>query len=330
MKPLPMLCITSEHECLVEVNSEPAGVVGAGRHAVLPIAETVDCFVSLLPLVCERSGYALPVTRRLRFEGGVLEAGSVADDVRITVWGNMFEVCLSPVIIPMPAQRGAKSFGSIRFASHTGAVTVELIWDSGLRLVVTPAGEGVPFAFDIGEGNSGTLASLDVGRERLLAVSITADIGERLLLLDPSFDTLLDVSGATAGIYDGYPTVTDGDGLSCYRRRTRYEYRAGSFTALADEFAPMANESIALRFCEAALLKRFDEALALLSDDLGLDASDISDFLGEFKFCRYAPSCSSAGSDIVGLFEQEQTVMRPRLMRFELSNELITDIEEIC
>ena len=48
--PVPLLIIRADAPALIEVNGHPAGECGADSHIALPLSDSGDYYVALLPL----------------------------------------------------------------------------------------------------------------------------------------------------------------------------------------------------------------------------------------------------------------------------------------
>lgn len=58
--PVPLLVIRADTPALVEVNGHPAGECGADAHIALPLSDSGDYYVALLPLGRLRGRPPLP------------------------------------------------------------------------------------------------------------------------------------------------------------------------------------------------------------------------------------------------------------------------------
>ncbi len=341
MNSLPMLCITTALPCFITVNAEVVGVSDSGRRLILPVSESTECYIGAFPTESPDGCAAVPVTRLIRITDCKVDGDAIADDVRVTDWRGLFEVWLSPCLLPICGRRKAESFGSVQFRYGGAPAKIELINDGEMRLVVSPESEKSSSAFAIGFGDSGILSLLDVGRERLLEARIAYQGGERLILLNGELDALLDISGDMVGVIDGYPTaICELETSAGFQRRERYEYRSGEYVPLAEEYgfftreavAASCDEEIALCFCESIHLRLYDNASPLVASELtqSLSIDEIAEYLGDFEFCKASPlSNTSNGFIVIGLFDEKKPVMLPRLFRFELRGGLINDIESL-
>lgn len=341
VKKLPMLAISTTEPCFVEVNSEPIGATDKATPAILPVAESGEYYITIWPIGIYSKGIAIPSLYRLKMVDGVPICDEYSRGLKLIDWDGLIEVISAPSVFSDPNRlpNHPVSLGSIKYQYRGAKATVELYYENGIRISVD-RGEGTPLVgFAIGEGNTGELGILDVGKQRLLTISIKADDFKRLVILNGNMDTVLDVRGDLAGIIDGYPTVIHELGtVKGHQKRIRHECRGGGAVSLPAETgfftrspADLKNDyDTAVAFCEAIMLKRFTEAFDLLSEELrsSLEIDDLKDFLGDFKVCRAAPIAGIAGTIIVGVADEWSHITCPRLFQFETENGHIANVNE--
>ena len=72
--PVPLLIIRADAPALIEVNGHPAGECGADSHIALPLSDSGDYYVALLPLFDREDARLYPVTRKISFENGSIRS----------------------------------------------------------------------------------------------------------------------------------------------------------------------------------------------------------------------------------------------------------------
>lgn len=330
--PVPLLVIRADTPALVEVNGHPAGECGADAHIALPLSDSGDYYVALLPLADCADARLYPVTRKISFERGSISARP-APDVGICAWpGGVFELtmhagrlrCDSAGRVPYRIDRIEPRLGGRAFQ-------LTLYYESGLKLSIEENGRPLG-GYALGEGETGTLNVVELGGASYVAVHTQGRHSERLLLLNAGMEEALDVSAAAVRIEGGAVEAIDPLGtLLGHERRVRYQYEIGEgFVAAPAEIGfftcaprtPRGTLERAVAFAEAIREGFEAEALSYLSEDLaaaiGFDA--LREFLGSFTAAR--PPISDGSGRFLGLIAAEDgNLSCARLYEFEFEED---------
>ena len=330
--PVPLLVIRADTPALIEVNGHPAGECGADTHIALPLSDSGDYYITLLPLSDSDNARLYPVTRKIGFESGSIRVRP-APDVSVCEWpGGVFELtmragrlrCASACRIPYRIDRIEPRFGSRAFQ-------LTLYYENGIKLSVEEGGRAL-CGYALGEGESGTLNVVEFGGTAYVAVRTAGRQGERLLLLNAAMEESLDVSAAAVQLEENAIEAIDPLGtLLGHERRIRYQYEKGEgFVSSPAETGfftrpprtPRGTLERAIAFAEAVREGFEAEAMSYLADDLatsiGFDA--LQEFFGTFTAAR--PPISDGSGRYLGLItEEEGNLSCARLYEFEFNGE---------
>lgn len=161
--PVPLLIIRADAPALIEVNGHPAGECGADSHIALPLSDSGDYYVALLPLFDREDARLYPVTRKISFENGSIRSRP-APDVGICSWpGGVFELtmragrlrCDSACRIPYRIDHIEPRLGGRTFQ-------LTLYYETGLKLSIEESNRALG-GYALGEGESGSLDVLEFG-----------------------------------------------------------------------------------------------------------------------------------------------------------------------
>lgn len=330
--PVPLLVIRADTPALVEVNGHPAGECGSDTHIALPLSDSGDYYVALLPLADSADARLYPVTRKISFEHGSISARP-APDVGVCAWpGGVFELmmhagrlrCDSACRVPYRIDRIEPRLNGRSFQ-------LTLYYENGIKLSIEEEGRALG-GYALGEGEGGSLAVVELGGANYIAARIRSKRGERLLLLNDAMEEALDLSAKSVRIENGVVEAIDPLGtLLGHERRTCYRYESGEgFLALPAETgfftcpprAPRGALERAIAFAEAVREGFEAEAVSYLSDDLAASISfdALRDFLGTFTAAR--PPISDGSGCFLGLIAVEDgNLSCARLYEFEFAED---------
>ncbi len=330
--PIPLLVIRADAPSLVEVNGCPAGECGPSAHVALPLSDSGDYYVGLLPLSDTNDARLFPVTRKISFLGGSISVRP-APDVDVCAWpGGVFELfmhagrlrCGSACRAPYHIDRIEPRLGGRVFR-------LTLYYENGLKLSIEEGGRSL-YGYALGEGDGGALSLVDFGGAAHVAVEAHSPGKKRLLLLSAAMEEVLDVSAASVRMAGDEVECIDPAGtLLGHERRVRYRYAKGSgfvpgpaetgFFTIPPR-APHGTLERAISFAEAVREGFEGEAMACLAEDL---ASTISfGALGEFfgAFTAVRPPVSDGSGRFLGFItEEDGNLSSARLYEFEFSED---------
>ena len=89
--PVPLLIIRADAPALIEVNGHPAGECGADSHIALPLSDSGDYYVALLPLFDREDARLYPVSLRCARAGSAAILPAVfhtASTISSRVWAG--------------------------------------------------------------------------------------------------------------------------------------------------------------------------------------------------------------------------------------------------
>ncbi len=336
--PVPLIVIRSAAPSLVEVNGQLLGECQAGSHIAMPAGDSGDYFISVAPLSFGCGAWRYPVTRKLSLRGG--EALPVqGSGVSLCRWpGGVYELCFCPQEeSPAPGADFPKELDQLGFTQGKSRKTLTLYRENGLKLLSEEEGRQ-PSCISLGGGEYGSLALYGVAGRQLIAVTTFFEGRQRLLMLDGEMNALLELSGQSILLEEGFVSLIEPLGtLLGHQRRTRYVYQGGGFSQLSAETGFFTNEyafpedsaSLAAAFCEAVQSRLDDEAKSYLCPQLRNEFSidEIRAFLGSFCCCR--PPLSDRSGRLMGLIQTaEDGAACARLFEFSFEGGLIADIAE--
>ncbi len=335
--PVPLMVIRSDAHALIEVNGQYVGECDHASFVAMPISDSGDYYVCVLPL--GDSGQRYPVTRKLSFEGGVISAPH-ASDVRVCAWpGGVYELFLETgsfskgLRAPFP-----HTIDTLEYTVAKRRRTLTLYYENGLRLSADENGRTLA-AYALGLGDGGSLSLFTSGERRYANVTADLDDGRvRTLLLDQKLDAALDVTGdAVRAAGETIEQIVFLNTLQKHERATRYRLVENAFEAYEEETGffthayayPQTRLHLVQAFCEAVREGFEEEALGYLTDGLNAEFSfvEIKDFLGNFTDAR--PPISDLSGRYMGLIAQEgERLSSARLFEFSFEGEKISDISE--
>ncbi|MDR0841665.1 MAG: hypothetical protein LBN26_09860 [Christensenellaceae bacterium] len=335
--PVPLIIIRADCPALIEVNGQMLGECTADTHVALPASDTGDYYVSVIPLRPEEPRWA--VTRKVRFEGGLL-TGAPAADVSICSWpGGVYEMCMHTGQAALRHGAGfPRTLDQLSYSIGNHRRTLTLYYEGGLRLCIEDGGKPRT-GIALGEGSYGTLAVYTTGGRQFAAVRTADAAGEQLLMLDNDLNAALEIAAAHITLEeDGICAIDPIGTLLGHERRIRYSYSAGAFVSAQPETGfftcayarPAAGVQLATAFCEAVREGFEQEAIGYLAPELeqAFNFDEIKDFLGDFQHCR--PPLSDQSGTLLGLIAQEEDrLSSARLYAFTFEDGLIADIAEV-
>lgn len=330
--PVPLLLIRADTPALIEVNGHPAGECGTDSHIALPLSDSGDYYVALLPLSDDADARLYPVTRKISFENGSISTRP-APDVGVCAWpGGVYELtmragrlrCDAACRIPYRVDRMEPRLNGRMFQ-------LTLYYENGLKLSVEEGGRALG-GYALGEGAGGSLGVVELAGVPFVAVRTHGKTGERVLLLSANMEEALDVSAKAVQVAGDAVEAIDPLGtLLGHERRIRYTYeKEGDFVPSSPETGfftrapqrPRGTLERAIAFAEAVREGFEAEAMSYLTDDLassvGFDA--LREFLGTFTVAR--PPVSDASGRYIGLIATEEgNLCCARLYEFEFAQD---------
>ncbi|MBO4383932.1 MAG: hypothetical protein J5854_00750 [Clostridia bacterium] len=302
---------------------------------ILPVGENGDVSFTVWGRG-RRDGRAVPVPR---FVGITIEDGrAVSSDIPVLNWGDVIEAEAEPFFIREPPKTDPGVLGTAETVFGGSRVRAELFYDNGLNIAYTRDG-APPVSVAIGEGENGSIRTLDAGSARYLVVRADVCGGKRLVILDGEGAVTLDVRGADADVVEGYPTVTERLGsVRGLERRTRFKLVKGTCKALpselgfftGEEHIPESDTERALSIAEDVLFGRESGWRAFLSEELSetLQNDSLKTFFGDYDAARPHPVEERDGRVTVGLYSKKDHIASPRRFLFVFEGGLLTDVEE--
>lgn len=277
---------------------------------------------------------SIPALHRLRFENGLVKDCTL----KLIDWGDALEAFIEPLPIMRAPDNAPRLLDSCGFAYKDSRAGAELYLDGGLRIAFAPE-RGEAFSVPLGEGTGGSLRTVDLGREVMLAVLGETERGMRLIMLDRNAETLLDEEGSFADISDGSPTIVrslpSARGLE---KRIRFELSPRGFVKSGEETGffthperpPDTDADRALCFFEELALGFERGWRGLLSGGLsGTGEEELRGFLGSWSKAAVYPMEEPEGTVTAGLYEDGDTIIRPRRFRLVFEDGAISDLFEL-
>lgn len=256
--PVPLMVIRPDVHALIEVNGHIVGECAASSHTALPISDSGDYYVCVIPLGSDMGAKRYAVTRKISFEEGALKGG-LAPDVTVCGWpGGVFEFTIST---------GSLESGDTALFPYTISTLtlpdereLTLYYENGLKLSVQSDEESC-YALTLGPGSSGRMELIDIMDMQYVAVFAYLETGERLILLDEHMHSALDITGYSIQIKESSIIKIDGTNtLMGHEKRTYYTKKPdGTFAEQDPETGFFTHEyeypkdhlGIATAFCEA-------------------------------------------------------------------------------
>ena len=274
---------------------------------------------------------AAPELHRIRFH----EGRAVESTIGLIDWGDVVEADAGPRIDRNEPPAQPRLLSSADFYYKEARAKAELYLDGGLRLCISPE-RAEAFSIPLGEGTGGSLRTVDMGREVMLAVLGETGDGMRLLMLNKDAETLLNEEGSRAEISGGLPTVIQRlESRRGLERRLRYELSQRGFVKTEDELgfftrpenAPKTDAETALCFFEELLLGYEEGWRKALSGQIaGAGEKELREFIGGYSKAAVYPLEEPLGSVTAGVFGEGETIVRPSRFRLVFGDGIITDI----
>ena len=330
--PIPLLVIRADTPALIEVNGHPAGECGPQAHIALPLSDSGDYYITLLPLGDDPCGRLYPVARKISFLNGTIKERP-AKDVSVCAWpGGVYELtmragklrCSASCRMPHPIDRIEP-----HLEGHSACLT--LYYENGLKLSLEEDGRTLG-GYALGDGEGGSLNLVELAGQNYIAARTHGAHGQRLLLLNSALEEALDVTAAAIDIEADHVAVTDPIGtLLGHERRVCYHPAGdGTFAADGPEVGfftglpriPHGTMERAVAFAEAVREGFAQEAMGYLAEDLALSVTfeALKEFFGDFTAVR--PPISDRSGHFLGLIAQEEgNLSCARLYEFEFTED---------
>ncbi|MBO4848041.1 MAG: hypothetical protein J5586_02710 [Clostridia bacterium] len=330
MEALHALLITAAEDAAISDGSSWFPV-SRGETRVIPAPKDGGAFFTVWGIGEREGSIPVPTLHSIVFKDGA----PVSATLPVVDWGGVAQVEVKPAYLPSRGYEIPKLLDTLDLGSRNSRAKAELYRDGVLRLNISGQGEAVTLA--VGEGESGSLGLLDVGSARLVYVHVAKREGERLIMLGPDTETLLDIEGDKATVIDGRPTCIKALGtVRGHERRLMYEYANGSFGRPREEIGfftrerrePRSDGERALALVEEAGMGLGEEWRSFLTPDLSkeLGSEELRSFIGEFAAAKLCPL--SADVPVVGVMGSGGMIMRPRMFSFVFEDGLIEDVRE--
>lgn len=260
------------------------------------------------------------VTRKLVFSGGMLK--ECPPDVEAYRWdGGLYEILLSCGELEAPRERRFPF--SVARQTFEGAQAV-LYYEDGLWLSLERGGR-VQTGFLLHP--SAETGALYISGRTLIAVAH----GERdaCLVLNERGAALGRLEADAIEIEGGCPVCVDRLGsLRGYEQRCRWRVEDGALRAGDPELGFFTREpldcALGIWFLEAMLVGQDEEAMALFSPALSVDAAGVREFLGAYTMVRPHPANPRAA----GIAERCDGLTEMRTIQFETDGKQILNILE--
>jgi hypothetical protein len=335
---VPALIIYADTPSLIEVNTQPVGEASPASHIALPVSDSGDYYITAAPLYDSEDMRRYSITRKLSLEEGAARA-SVTKDFMVCSWpGGIYELNLSPGKLPASAPAPFPyTVETLNWATGQGELVLTLYYEQGLKLLAEK--EGAPTAsYALGEGRSGELGLVEEEDARFALIQARMEDCERMILLDESLNTVLDISGSCVRFAGGRVELITKLGTGRrHETRSCFDYADGEFLEGETEVGffthayepPETHEELAVAFSEAVREGFREEAMGYLTPALakGLSFPDVKEFFGDFSCCR-APVYSDEGRLMGLIYDGNGGVLNAKLFRFEYDGMLISNIEE--
>jgi len=297
------------------------GVPAGDAPQLLTLSASGTHYITAAPLKDAAKHYA--VTRRLQFENGLLS--DACDSISVYDWGGgLFEAELWCGEFSRPRD---PAFPYTLMQMPYESMTAVLYYENGLWLALEN-GRRPLAGFALGDAREGEL--LTMGR-LLLAIAHGEKDFARIIAPDRTEIALF--SADRIFVEDGLLiTVEQLHTERGHERRSAYRADGLQMTLLSQQIGffthpPKNPASPAVACCEAVLLGLYDEALAMMEENLraSLDKEAVKAFFGSFLAVR--PFLSD--SRIVGLVQPIENGIFPiRKICFSIEDMYIVDITE--
>ena len=342
MKPyMPMLLLRTRYaHVAVELNGRLMGEASPEGHLVLPLNNNEDHYIGLYPL--RDDAYKLyPVMRKIRFQDGAPMPVQSAD-VELYAWpDSVYEAVLSPGVLL--AQTVTVFPYTVDQISLQDGCVATLYYDNGLKFAVED-GIRILYGTTLLEGRTGNVRV--IGNHALCVVAGEANLpggdlpggyGGMLVILDQSYQERLRIAGDAVGMQKEHAvSFTRLPTLLMHERKEIYRYSDGEYTKEEPEIGffthtpatPLPGRQLIRAFCEAALLKLWDEALSYLTPALqdGLTPETMRQFFGEFAGVRLPFSRQDKAIGIT--YPPKDGVTPVRVFSFTFDGDKIDNITE--
>ncbi len=331
MKQVSTLIIRSMKGCALQTEGGFTELT-AGVPLLIPVPEEGSIRFCVWPLCRQDGSIPVPEYHFIRLSQGRVE-GSTA---RIYDWNGVYEAEVEPHYFKPGAQE-SKLLDKADYYFGERKAAAELYLDGGVRLAVSPYG-AEPFSMPIGPGEGGGLRVFDTGGERLLAVRVFKEAGQRLVLIDRSASVVLDLEADEADVAEGYPfTVMNVDPVIGLQRRVRYVSSGGAFKAeqeragwfTSEKKPPVTEQERAFAFLEYVKYGSWDELDGIAAKVILSDRDALSEFVGDFSELRPYPVEEPPGRVTAGAISEKSLVTAPRRLSVVFEDGLVCDVAEL-
>ena len=284
-------------KCYAEVKDRGGYLLDRGRTAVLEIGEDEETIIKLWPYAGEDGASVIRMPKACGIRAG--KNGNVtARGCTVIVWDKLLHVLLKPESIPRGRMLPPEKLSQCKTVFGGREVTAELYRDNGTRIALMAQNGSLAGYYAAGCESEGEISRLLVGKKSYLAVRLYDPNNEsfskrqRLLIVDESMETVLELEGACAEIFEGRPRVIKSlNTFSGYERMTSYEIREGRASVVKTETGCFTHEKRAARtssqtalcFAQALCVGLVSEARELLEPGLSseLDDGTLRHFFGD-------------------------------------------------
>lgn len=298
--------------------------------ASLPVPGTGEYFINVWPEERAR----IPYCAYLRLEDG--RAAEATESV--VDWGGVIEVKLRDCEKTVKHLYETRSFGSADLVINGVPAKVGLYRENGMKLDVSIKG-GERYYVPLGEGESGSIGTIDVGSAKLLWIKTVGEAGESMGFFDPRGSLSESVKGDRVSIENGYAvSIEKLDSVRGYEIKRRFEItptgpkEAGKETGFftSEEHIPENETETALAFIEE-LEFGVPDWRSRLCPEIGeaSEREDLLAFFGEYTGRIAYPLECPKDRAMIGLIRNDGKISRPDRFRFTFENGLIADIEEL-
>ncbi|OQB22389.1 MAG: hypothetical protein BWY11_02078 [Firmicutes bacterium ADurb.Bin182] len=335
---VPALIIFADTPSLIEVNAQPVGEASPDRHIALPVSDSGDYYITAAPLYETQLSRRYAITRKLSLEEGQAKA-MVTKDFSVCSWpGGIYELNISPGLLPVvQAAPFPYTLDTLSWQTKQGKLLLTLYYEQGLKLLAENNG-AITASYALGDGRHGEIMLLEQEDAQFAMIHTGMENIERMILLDDTLNTALDISGNCVRFMNGrIELITKLDTSRRHETRSCFDYIDGDFLESEPEIGffthdyepPATFEELSAAFLEAVREGFTKEALGYLTPELAenLSLSDLKEFFGDFSGCR-APVFSDEGHLMGLIYDGSDGVSIAKLFRFEFEGMRISNIGE--
>ncbi len=316
--PLPLLIISSPVKCAICINGTYAGFTDKNNYCVYPIGSEGKYFVTAFP--CKSNCDYLIKTSEV-----VISGSTVISNNTISWQSGVYELRINPTPI-YPQLITPHTICTQKFMNKI----LSLYYENGIKFAYED-NQNILNAFALGSGNDGSISIVDVGDKSLAYIHIKLFVGERLIVLSPELETLIDLSGDKIIVSESVIHIINyiNNSLSGYEKRTIYEYVRNDFITKSTDIGFFTHEKykcpISVYFLESLMLGVDDEAMKYLSAGIksSFTVDSIKDFLGQYNEVRL-PYSDNSGA-VVGLISGRNV----KMFEFETDSDIIVNLSEL-